>query len=90
MNKKYINISDFQGGSWYIGVVGTIKEWKEIALSWCETDDNEELFDYIKDFEENKDLLDFISEVWSIEIVKFNKKNKEHLKLKKDRESWCF
>ena len=89
MNKMYINISDFQGGSWYVGVVKTIKEWKEIALNWCETDDNDELFDYINKLEENTDLLDFISEIWSIEIVEFDKNNKEHLQLKEDRESWC-
>lgn len=88
MNKQYINITDYQGGSWYVGVVETIKGWKEIALDWCDTDDNEELYDYINKQKENKDLLDFISDVWSIEIVEFDKNNKEHKQLKEDRENW--
>jgi len=88
--KEYINVSDFQGGSWYIGVVETIENWKEIALSWCETDEAEELYEYINKQKADKKLLDFISEVWSIEIVEFNKNNKEHLELKEKRESWCF
>lgn len=88
MNKKYINIADYQGGSWCVGVVKTIKEWKEIALNWCDTDGNEELFEYISKQKENKDLLDFISEIWTIEIVEFDENNEEHKQLKEDRENW--
>lgn len=83
---KYINTRDYQGGSWYIGVIGSIKEWKEFALFWCDSDDNEELYDYISKQKENEDLLNFINEVWSMEIVKFDKNNKEHIELKESRD----
>jgi len=82
---KYINVADYQGGSWYIGVVETIKGWKEIALSWCETDNSEELYEYIEKQKENEDLLNFINEVWTINIVKYDSKNKDHEDLVRSR-----
>ena len=43
MKKYYVNIRDYQGGNWACGFVGTIKEWKELAISWCESDENIEV-----------------------------------------------
>lgn len=75
MKKYYINVNDYQGGSWAMGCLHTIKEWKQRALEWCDTDENWELYKYIKKHKLNTELLDIISEYWSINIVEFNYDN---------------
>ena len=74
-NKYYINVRDYQGGSWAMGLLMTLKQWKILALQWCDSDGNEELYDEIKKHELNDELLDIINEIWTIEIVEFNKEN---------------
>lgn len=86
MDKLYININDYQGGSFAVGLVKTLDEWVEQALEWCEQDDSEEMFEYINNAVKNEELLDFISEVWTIQIVEYDKNNLEHNELKNKRE----
>lgn len=76
-NKKqyYINIRDYQGGTWAMGCVDTIKEWKNRALEWCDSDENWELYKAIKNHKLDTELLDIISEYWDIKIVEFSKDN---------------
>lgn len=75
MKKYYININDYQSGNWAMGFVDTIKGWQARAISWCESDENYELLDFIKKHKLNEKLLDLISEVWTINIVEFNYDN---------------
>lgn len=71
----YVNIKDNQSGGWYVGVCQTIEEWKNSALVWCDSDNNEELYEIIEKHELDEKLIDMISDIWSIEIVKLNKEN---------------
>ena len=80
MKKSYINVRDYQGGSWSMGHISTIKEWKEYALQWCDSDENWELYREIKKHKLDTDLLDIISEIWDIKIIEFNKQNLEEIK----------
>ena len=75
MKKLYININDYQGGSWAMGQLGTIKDWQKIALEWCDSDENWGLYDEIKNHKLNEELLKIINEIWTIEIVEFNREN---------------
>ena len=75
MKKYYINVADYQGGSWAMGLLNTISDWKKLALVWCDSDDNIELYRLIKKHKLDTELLDLISEIWSIEIVEFNQDN---------------
>ena len=75
MSKLYINVEDYQSGNWAFGFVGTIKEWQELAISWCESDDNDELLEEIKRHELNNELLDIINDIWTINIIEFKKEN---------------
>lgn len=84
----YINTRDYQGGSWFVGVKGSIQEWKNTALCWCDMDGNDELYEYIEKQKADKDLLDFINEVWTMEIVKYDKNNEEHRQLEQERERY--
>lgn len=70
----YININDFQCGEWAIGCVGTLKNWREKAIYWCDSDGNIELIKALKNYKiKNKDLIEFINDYWDIEIVKYEK-----------------
>ena len=75
MKKYYINVNDYQGGSWAFGIVGTISKWKKIALEWCDADENWELYKEIKQHKLDNELLDIINEIWSINIVELNEEN---------------
>lgn len=75
-NKKqqlYICTNDFQGGNFGIGRVGTIDDWREIALSWSNTEGLEESVRTTP----NNELIDFIQEMWEIEIEEYDR-NKEY------------
>lgn len=89
MNKKlYINVHDYQGTTWALGQVGTIQDWKEMALEWCDSDESWELYDFINEHKNDVDLLKIISDYWDIEIVGFDENNREHIELKEQRETW--
>lgn len=75
MNKYYVNIKDYQGGSWAKGCIHTIKGWQERALEWCDSDENWEMYDFLERHELDEQLLDCISDIWSIDIVPFNYDN---------------
>lgn len=87
-DKLYINVNDYQGGTWALGQVGTIQDWKEIALCWCDSDESWELYDFINEHKNDVDLLKIISDYWDIEIVGFDENNREHIELKEQRETW--
>lgn len=60
-------LEDLQGGEFAVGRVATIKEWKEIALEWCESDNNEEYAKFIKRLPQ-KDIIGEIASMWDLEI----------------------
>lgn len=90
MKKYYININDYQGGTWAMGFTDTIKGWKERAIEWCESDESFELLDFIKKHKLNEDLLGIISEIWSIDIVEFNYDNLDTIMEKYSKEDLRF
>ena len=87
MSKLYINVADYQGGTWSFGCVGDIKYWQERALGWCESDDNEELFDVIKSHKLDNELLDIINDIWTMDIVEFKRENIDRILESYDEDS---
>ena len=85
MTKLYINTEDNQGGSWFIGKVLTLKQWRELALEWCYMDDDEFTYDEIE-YASAEVVLDLISSIWSIRITEFDERNTEHILLKAERD----
>ena len=75
MKKYYINVADYQGGTWAMGCLETISGWKNRALEWCDSDGNIELYRLIKKHKLDTELLDIINDIWTIEIVEFNVDN---------------
>ena len=70
----YINIKDYQGGNFAVGCIGNLKEWREKAIYWCDNDNYESLVKMLENYKiKNNELIDFIQDFWSIEIVKFDK-----------------
>lgn len=72
----YINIRDYQGGSWAMGCIDTIKDWKTRAMEWADSDENWGLYNELKRHKLDEELIDIINEIWDINIVKFCKDNK--------------
>ncbi len=70
----YINIDDRQGGIFAIGRIGTLKQWREQAIEWFDSENNECLQNkFSKYYIKNKDLIQYINDMFEIEIVKFDK-----------------
>jgi len=79
MNKDlYVCIRDYQGGSFGMYRAFTIEEWRENALEWCDSDDNEELYNTLKTLPQ-KYVIDYINDIWQIEIVKVKDETKDNI-----------
>lgn len=66
-NDIYVNVHDNQGTGWALGRIGTIKQWREQAMEWADSDDNEELLESLPNLRDDE-VLDFISDIWDINI----------------------
>ena len=71
MNELYVCTKDYQGGNFGIGRVHTVEQWRNIAITWAETDDNNEYADYLEVLREDR-VIDEIKEMWQLEIVPIN------------------
>lgn len=66
--QRYKVVEDLQGSEFGMGISYTIEQWQKRALEWCHSDDNKELAKYIYNLPQN-DIMDFISEMWSIKFA---------------------
>ena len=72
--KTYICILDKQGGSFGMYRRYTAEEWEEQAMQWAEQDDWENIEEEF-DFENEEKLIEYISEMWDLQIEEFSKNN---------------
>lgn len=71
--KYFRGVEDYQGGSWGM-YVQSISDWRKIAMGWCDSDENWELYNALKYYKiKNKDLIEFIEEFWTIKLVPTSK-----------------
>lgn len=73
IEKQYICIKDLQGGNFGVDRIQNIEEWKETAMFWAENDGNEELYNDLDNMK-NDLVIDYIQELWELEIVEIDKK----------------
>lgn len=71
MEKKYICIRDLQGGEFAVGYSMSVEEWRGQAFEWAENDNIEETIEELEKLKENE-IIDYIREVWELEIVESN------------------
>lgn len=71
MEKKYICIRDLQGGEFAVGNSMTVGEWRGQAMEWAENDGDSETYYELEKLDTNE-VLDYIREIWEIEIVESN------------------
>lgn len=83
MEKWYLCTADLQGGDFAVGNVGTARHWKNIARSWCESDENEELSNELWHITKDEEIINFIQEIWTLEIIPINRHAGEMLSLLK-------
>lgn len=69
--KKYLCIKDLQGGDFAVGCLESSEGWRKIALNWCGSDDNDELYRTVEELQE-KEIINFIMEIWQIEIIELS------------------
>ena len=78
MEKKYICVRDFQGGSFGMYRTYTAKEWGEQAYEWADSDNWENPDEcLLESFKTEQDLIDFIADMWEIQIEELSKDNIE-------------
>lgn len=71
-DKLYICIEDRQGGDWSVGNCQDAQGWKESALQWADSDEDDELYNDVKSLDSSNnpdELIEFISDWWGITIV---------------------
>ena len=71
MEKKFMCIKDLQGGEFAVGYSMTVEEWRGQAMEWAENDNTEETIEELENLKENE-VIDYIREVWELEIVESN------------------
>ena len=72
MEKKYICIRDLQGGEFALGYSMTVEEWRGQAIEWAENDGDNETYEELEKLD-TSEVLDYIREIWELEIVESNK-----------------
>lgn len=80
---RYRVVKDYQGGDFAMGRNFTIEQWVKQALEWCYVDENDSLAEFVLFNSKNMKgtaILDFISEIWSIEFKKVRKDKKHFTK----------
>lgn len=87
MKQLYMCTRDLQGGSFGVGRIATASEWKQIAREWCYQDDSEELSSELWHIKEEQKIIDFIQEIWELEIIKISKFSANLIKLINKKEN---
>lgn len=64
-DRLYINIHDNQGTGWALGRIGTVEQWRELAMDWADSDGNEETYDTLRDLRKDE-VTEYVSDVWDI------------------------
>lgn len=71
MDDLYICLEDRQGGEFAVGGLHTIEGWRQRAMSWAESDDNDETYAYLDGLKDEM-VIDFIDDFWEITIEPLN------------------
>ena len=78
MEKKYICVRDFQGGSFGMYRTYTAKEWGEQAMQWADSDGSEYTDQWlIENFKNEKSLIEAIQDMWEIQLEELSLDNTE-------------
>lgn len=75
----FICVDDYQDTYFHIGDTMTAEGWKEWALSMNDMDECENREEFAK--LPPKEAIQYIADMWQIEIVVFDPLNKEHVNL---------
>lgn len=76
----FICVSDYQDTYYHIGDTMTAEGWKEWALSMNDMDECENREEFAK--LSPKEAIEYIADMWQLEIVVFDPLNAEHVELR--------
>ena len=78
MEKKYICVRDFQGGSFGMYRTYTAKEWGEQAMQWADSDGSEYADQWLlENFKSEESLIESIQDMWEIQLEELSLDNIE-------------
>lgn len=77
MEKRYRVVNDLQGGEFGMGRDFTIEEWREQAIEWADSDENDDLIDYLYCLKPEK-VIDCIAEIWQLEFEQIDVYNYQY------------
>ena len=82
--KQYINMFDYQNGTWAVGFCGTARAWALHICSWADSDGYEDDYENPEEdsedistiylcplmnyFKSEEEVIGLISEIWTIDI----------------------
>ena len=81
----FINVDDNPGTHWALGKTDSIQGWRETAQFWADNDGMEETVQNLAEMPD-EDVIDYISDVWDIHIVPYDKTDPEHTALRNEYE----
>lgn len=84
LTQEYICVDDYEGGSFHVGDTKTAEEWKEWALSMNEIEESENYETFKK--LPPKEAMNYVADMWQIEIVPYDENNEEHKEMRKEWE----
>lgn len=67
MKKLYVCTEDRQGGTFAVGSIMSIEGWRQRALSWADSDDNEYLLSAVQSAS-TENVIPLIDNEWSITL----------------------
>lgn len=67
MEKMYKVVRDLQGGQFGMYRIQSIEEWREQAISWADSDENDFLIEDLENMPQDK-VIEYISKVWELEF----------------------
>ena len=87
----YKNIEDLQGTSWCLNHVANVKDWRELAIGWAESDEFDGAVETLKVLPEDE-VIDYIADFWQLDIVPvlcYHHKDSEGDSAQKDCEEYA-
>lgn len=67
MEKMYKVVADLQGGEFGMYRIQSIEDWREQAIGWADSDENDFIIEELKTLPQDK-VIEYISIIWELEF----------------------
>ena len=67
MEKMYKVVADLQGGTFGMYRIQSVEDWREQAIEWADSDENDFIIEELKQLPSDK-VIEYISIIWQLEF----------------------